>query len=541
MNESLRRIVANAANKLDYPETDFLIERPKQPEHGNFSSNIALTLTKELKRNPMDIAEDLVEALEYDSDVISQVMVAPPGFINFYLTKDYFRDQLSVIYEQDDEYGKKASNGQSALIEFVSANPTGPLTIGHGRQAVLGDTIANFLEWNGYEVSREYYYNNAGRQMRVLAESVKSHYFDLVGEEFPFPEDGYQGEYIKDIAQSLVDEYDDTLVEKDDLGVFQEAAENAVFDDINSTLERLGIKFDNYYNEQSLYDDGTIDTVLKEFKERGYSYEEDGAVWFKATEFDQEQDRVIVKSTGEPTYRLPDMAYHTTKIDRGFARIIDLFGADHHAAYPDVLAGLQALGYETDSIEVHLHQFVTLLREGKKVKMSTRKANYVTLDELLDEVGVDVVRYFFNMRTMNSHLNFDLDLALKQSDENPVFYLQYAHARICSIFDKAKERGVEKTTYPDLSLLGEEPEINLMEKMLEFPDVVDVCEHHLEPLNMCNYLQELATALHKFYTEHWVITDNLPMTQARLYLIDTARIVLSNGLKILGITAPDKM
>ena len=535
------RIVADAANKLDYPETEFLIERPKQPEHGNFSTNIALTLTKELKRNPMEIAEDLVEALEYDSNVISQVMVAPPGFINFYLTKDYFRDQMSVIYEHGDEYGKKESNGQSALIEFVSANPTGPLTIGHGRQAVLGDTIANFLEWNGYDVNREYYYNNAGRQMRVLAESVKSHYFDLVGEKFPFPEDGYQGEYIKDIAQSLVDEYDDTLVEKDDLAIFQEAAENAVFADINSTLERLGIKFDNYYNEQSLYDDGTIDTVLKEFKERGYSYEEEGAVWFKATEFDQEQDRVIVKSTGEPTYRLPDMAYHTTKLDRDFDRIIDLFGADHHAAYPDVLAGLQALGYETDSIEVHLHQFVTLLREGKKVKMSTRKANYVTLDELLDEVGVDVVRYFFNMRTMNSHLNFDLDLALKQSDENPVFYLQYAHARICSIFDKAEERGVEKTASPDLSLLGEEDEINLMEKMLEFPDVVDVCEHHLEPLNMCNYLQELATALHKFYTEHWVITDNLPMTQARLYLIDAARIVLSNGLKILGITAPEKM
>jgi len=543
MNDYLERIVAQAAHSLDLPKTDFLIERPKQEEHGNYSSNIALTLTRELRRNPLEIAKDIAEQIEYDPEVIGEIKVAPPGFINFFLTKDYFRNQLAIIHEAGEEYGRQSQDpAPTALVEFVSANPTGPLTIGHGRQGVLGDTIANILEWNGYQVTREYYYNNAGRQMRVLAESVKARYYELLGESHPFPEDGYQGEYIREIAQKLVDEYDDVLLESEDLDAFQQAAESAVFEDIRSTLERLGIEFDNYYNEQSLYDDGTIDWVLQTLKDKGYSYEDDGAVWFKATDLGQDQDRVIVKSTGEPTYRLPDIAYHTKKVEREFDRIIDIFGADHHAAFPDVLAGLQALDYKVDNIEVYLHQFVTLMREGKKVKMSTRKANYVTLDELLDEVGADVVRYFFNMRTMNSHLNFDLDLALKQSDENPVFYLQYAHARICSIFSKADERDIPRTEeVPDLTLLEKKEEIDLIAKMVEFPEVVESSSVSLEPLHLCNYLQDLATTLHKFYTEHWVITDNLPMTHARLYLIHAARIVLANGLHLLGISAPTRM
>jgi len=544
MKETLRKLITEAAEKLDYPETDFLIERPKQPEHGNYSSNIALTLTKSLRRNPMEIAGELVKELEYDSSVILDVEVAPPGFINFFLTHDYFRDRLRAIHAAGKEYGKHQPDQRpTVLVEFVSANPTGPLNIGHGRQAVLGDTIANLLEWNGYDVTREYYYNDAGRQMRVLAESVRSRYHEVVGgEEFPFPEDGYQGEYIQDIAGELADEYSDTLLEEEDESKFLEAAEDAVFRDIQSTLDRLGITFDSFYNEQSVYDAGTLDWVLERFSAKGYSYEEDDAVWFKSTEFGLDQDRVMVKSSGEPTYRLPDIAYHTTKIERGFDRIIDLFGADHHAAFPDVLAGLKALGYSTENIEVYLHQFVTLMREGKKVKMSTRKANYVTLDELLDSVGSDVVRYFFNMRTMNSHLNFDLDLALKQSEENPVFYLQYAHARICSIFKKMRNRGMEfPDEGPDLSLLREDEEIGLMEKMEEFPEVVESCGDNPEPLHLCNYLQDLATALHKFYTEHWVLTDDAPLSHARLYLIEGARIILENGLTILGIDAPEKM
>ncbi|HKJ66655.1 MAG TPA: arginine--tRNA ligase [bacterium] len=543
MKDYLQGIISQAAHSLDFPETEFLIERPKQEDHGNYSSNIALTLSSDLGRNPVEIAGDIVDILEYDEEMIQEVKVAPPGFINFFLSKEFFRRQLASIHEAGEEYGKHTRESKpTALVEFVSANPTGPLTIGHGRQAVLGDTIANILEWNGYDVTREYYYNDAGRQMRVLAESVKARYYDLVGAEYQFPEDGYQGEYIWNIARTLVEECDDVLLESSDLAPFKEAAEEAVFQDIRRSLDQLGIHFNNYYNEQSLYDDGTIESVLETFEENNYSYQKDGASWFKATAFDQPQDRVMVKSTGEPTYRLPDIAYHTKKIEREFDRIIDIFGADHHAAFPDVLAGLQALGYSVDNIEVYLHQFVTLMQGGQKVKMSTRKANYITLDELLDKVGADVVRYFFNMRTMNSHLNFDLDLALKQSEENPVFYLQYAHARICSIFAKAKERGVQEPTgTPDLSYIGEKAEIDLIEKMVEFTEVVESCNETLEPLHLCNYLQDLATALHKFYTEHWVITSNQPMTEARLYLIDAARIVLANGLTILGITAPERM
>ena len=543
MKEYLSEIIASAADNLEFPSTNFTVEHPKLEQHGNYSSNIALTLTKHLRRNPMEIAKSIVDVMEFDQEAIEEVRIAKPGFINFFLSKDYFRDQLTTIHEQGGNFGKQSKkDAPTALVEFVSANPTGPLNVGHGRQAVLGDTLANFLEWNGYSVTREYYYNDAGRQMRVLAESVKSRYYELLDQAYDFPEDGYQGEYIRGIAQSLVDEHGKGLVSESGLDPFLEAAEGAVFEDINGTLEQLGIQFDNYFNERSLYDDGAIEKVLATFKNKGYSYEKDDAVWFKATEFGQEQDRVIVKSSGEPTYRLPDIAYHTTKIDRGFDRIIDLFGADHHAAYPDVIAGLKALGYSTEKIEVYLHQFVTLMREGKKMKMSTRKANYVTLDELMDEVGIDVVRYFFNMRTMNSHLNFDLDLALKQSDENPVFYLQYAHARICSIFKKAKERGVDvRDSTPDLSVLGEQEEINLIEKMLEFPEIIESCGENLEPVLLCQYLQDLATALHKFYTECIVISDNAKLTQARLYLIDATRIVLANGLTVLGITAPERM
>jgi len=544
MKEHLRRLIADAVTSLDFPSTDFLIERPAQKEHGNYSSNVALTLTRELRRNPLEIANEIKNALQFDTNDIQEVRVAPPGFINFHLSKDYFRKQIAEIHSAGEQFGQlELDESQTAIVEFVSANPTGPLTIGHGRQAVLGDTISNLLTWNGYDVTREYYYNNAGRQMRVLAESVKSRYYELLDKDYPFPEDGYQGEYIRDIAQSLIDDHGEALLETEDLDPFLDRAEKMVFDDINGTLERLGVIFDNYYNERSLYEDGTIDKVLNTFEEKDYSYEAEGAVWFKAEEFGLEQNRVIVKSTGEPTYRLPDIAYHTKKIERGFDRIIDIFGADHHAAYPDVIAGLKALGYSTDHIKVLLHQFVTLYREGKKMKMSTRKANYVTLDELMDEVGVDVVRYFFLMRTMNSHLNFDLDLALKQSDENPVFYLQYAHARICNIFKKGEERDIEVAEQqPDLSLLGEESEIELMEKMVDFPEIIEKCGNTLEPLHLCTYLQELASVLHKFYTDHLVLDQsNLPMTQARLYLIDAARIVLANGLSILGVNAPERM
>ena len=354
---------------------------------------------------------------------------------------------IENILTQKEKYGRTDKyKGKRANVEFVSANPTGPLTVGHGRNAVIGDTVANMLESIGYEVDREYYFNNAGRQMRLLGDSVRLRYLELLGEKIDFPEDYYQGEYIKEIASELVKEFGNSLKNEEPEGKFKEKAEQVIFEDIKNSLKLLGIEFDTFYNENTLFEEGKIEALLKVFKEKNLSYKKDGAVWLKFTELGGEQDKVIVKATGEPTYRLPDIAYHKTKFDRKYDLMVDVFGSDHAATYPDVLAGLKALGYDTEKIKVLIYQFVTILENGEVVKMSTRKANYVTLDELVDEVGSDVVRYFFNMRNLTSHMNFDLTLAKKQSDENPVFYLQYAHARICSIIRTVSEENIKAST-----------------------------------------------------------------------------------------------
>jgi len=427
-------------------------------------------------------------------------------------------------------------------VEFVSANPTGPLTVGHGRQAVLGDCIARILEWNGYDVEREYYYNDAGRQMRILGLSTYHRYKQILGSDEPMPEDYYQGEYIREIAQKIVDEQGDKYLQDPENEIFKNSAEKAVFADIEATLKTLDINFDQYYNERTLYEDGKIDDVLAKLEELGATYKKDGAIWFKGTDYGVENDRVLWKSVvDEATYRLPDIAYHRTKYDRNYDKIIDVFGADHHATYPDVLAGLTALGYDTDRIRVVIHQFVTLTRGGEKVKMSTRKANFVTLDELTEVVGKDVVRYFFIMRNANSHLDFDLELAETEGDENPVFYLQYATARISSIFRKAQKMDIDMDATCDLSLLNKEEELNLMYILAEFREVVEACDQSLEPQQICNYLQKLATSFHKFYSECKVISEDEKLTLARLTLAKATRIVMVNGLNIIGVSAPEKM
>ncbi|MFQ6618749.1 MAG: arginine--tRNA ligase, partial [Fidelibacterota bacterium] len=426
-------------------------------------------------------------------------------------------------------------------VEFVSANPTGPLSVGHGRQAVLGDTIANILQWNGYDVTREYYFNNAGRQMRLLGLSVKIRYLQLLGEDIPFPEEGYQGEYIIDIAKKIFIKYGDTKIAESEEGFFKEFAEKEVFEDIKSTLSKLGVKFDVFYNEHSLYESGKLQEVVDDLRKKGLIYEKDGAIWFKTSRFGGDKDRVIIKSSGEPTYRLPDIAYHREKFRRGFQYIVDIFGADHHATYPDVLAGLRALGYNSENVKVLIHQFVTLTRNGKQVKMSTRKANFVTLDELLGEVGNDVVRYFFLMRNMNSHLNFDLSVAKKESEENPVYYLQYAHARICNILKYAREKSIKKEREIDFSLLSSREEVDLMKVLAGFPDTVFLILESLEPQHLTTYLQELATIFHKFYTEHRVVSRDRKLTAARLALVKGTKTVLANGLKLLGISTPEYM
>ncbi|AFN75534.1 arginyl-tRNA synthetase [Melioribacter roseus P3M-2] len=414
------------------------------------------------------------------------------------------------------------------------------MTVGHGRNAVTGDTVANLLSAVGYEVDREYYFNNAGRQMRVLGDSVRLRYLELLGEKIDFPEEYYQGEYIKDIARKLFDEYGDKLKEESADGIFKERAEKEIFVEINQTLKRLDIVFDNYFNEHSLYEEGRIKNLLELFKQKNLSYEKDGAVWLKFSELGNEQDKVIVKSSGEPTYRLPDIAYHITKFERGYDLIVDLFGSDHNATYPDVMAALKALGYDTDKVKVLIHQFVTIMQGGEIVKMSTRKANYITLDELIDEVGADVVRYFFNMRSITSHLNFDIDLAKKQSDENPVFYLQYAHARISSILRMTKEEGLEMST-ENLHLLETDEEQRLLKKLYQYPDEVTLSAENYEPHRICVYLEELAALFHKFYTVCRVIGSPKDLAEARIALIVATKTVLKNGLSLLGVSAPDRM
>ena len=445
-----------------------------------------------------------------------------------------------MILEKNDQYGRGTSGkNKTANVEFVSANPTGPLTVGHGRNAVLGDTIANILEWNGFQVTREYYYNDGGQQMEILGESVAARYFELIKKEYEFPDNGYQGEYIKDIAQNILDDLGQNIKKKDPR--FRSNAEKMIFEKIRSSLNELGILFDQFTNEKAFYETGAIEQLLEDLRSKDLIYEKDGATWLKATAMGGKQDRVYIKSSGEPTYRLPDTAYHREKIERGFDLIVDIFGADHADSYPDVLAALAALDLRTDHIRVLLYQFVTLLRDKEKIKMSTRMGDFITLDDLMNEISHDVVRYFFIMRSMNSHLDFDLDLAKNQSEKNPVFYLQYAHARICNIIKHGMHTDHRINRDFDPGLLSHEDEIRLMKQLVYFPEIIEIALESLEPQGIANYLQELAARFHKFYGKCRVITENEPLSQARLGLISSVRIVLSSGLSILGISAPDRM
>jgi len=531
-----------ASSHLEYlKDLTLHFEIPSNADFGDLSCNAALLLSKKLKRNPRALAEEILSNLEIDNSIIYKTEIAGPGFINFFYTPAYANGIIKKILSGGDSYGRTNKfEGKRANVEFVSANPTGPLTVGHGRNAVCGDTIANLLEWVGYTVDREYYFNNAGRQMRVLGDSVRLRYLELLGDEIQFPVDYYQGEYIREIAADLKKEYDGSLRDEPAEGKFKNKAEQEIFADIEETLGSIGIKFALFYNENTLYLDRKIEALLERFKEKNLSYEKDGAVWLKFSELGNEQDKVIVKSTGEPTYRLPDIAYHITKFERNYDLIIDLFGSDHNATYPDVVAGLQALGYDTSKMKVLIHQFVTIVENGEIVKMSTRKANYITLDELVYEAKADVVRYFFNMRNISSHMNFDLALAKKQSDENPVFYLQYAHARICSILKMVREQNLVAST-DNLHLLTTEVELQLVKKLHQFSEEILKCALQYEIHHLCVYLEELASIFHKFYTFCRILGTEKDLAEARLALAGAVKIVIKNGLKVLGVNAPETM
>ncbi len=540
--EYLQTVFEEASKKLKYlNEINFTFDIPKIETHGNLSSNASMLLTKKLGRKPREIAQEIISSLTIDSKIIERIEIAGPGFINFFFTSNFIAKIVKVILTSEGSYGRSNKYaGKRANVEFVSANPTGPLTVGHGRNAVFGDTVANLLEWVGYSVDREYYFNNAGRQMRVLGDSVRLRYLEILGQNIEFPADYYQGEYIKDIAKSLFDEFGNKLINEPAEGKFKEKAETEIFKDIKQTLERLKIIHKIFFNENSLYEEGKIKETIETFKQKGLAYEKDGAVWLKLVELGNEQDKVIVKSSGEPTYRLPDIAYHVVKFGRGYDLMIDIFGSDHNATYPDVLAGLKALGYDSEKVKVLIHQFVTIMDGGEVVKMSTRKANYITLDQLADEVGSDVVRYFFNMRSITTHMNFDLSLAKKQSDENPVFYLQYAHARICSILKMIEKEDLHASV-EDLDLLIADEEQQLLKKLHRFKDEVLLSAEMFETHRICTYLEELAASFHKFYTFCRILGSEKKLAEARVALALATRIVIKNGLTILGVSAPERM
>jgi arginyl-tRNA synthetase len=545
MKEYLKEKIHSAIQSLGITPDVVTLEKPRQPGHGDVTTNVAMTLAKRLGKNPRQLATEILQRMEIDPSLVAKAETAGPGFLNFTYSERFYRHQLRELLGQSAVFGRSnVGGGKKTMVEFVSANPTGPLTVGHGRGAVFGDTVSNLLEWTGHDVTREYYFNNAGRQMRILGDSVRLRYLELIGDAIDFPADYYQGEYIKDIARLLREQHGDTLKDEPAEGKFKDCAEQEIFADIRKTLASLGIEFQSYFNEHSLYEDGHVNEVIEQFREGGLAYENEGALWFKASALGGEKDKVIVKSSGEPTYRLPDIAYHREKFRRGYELMIDIFGADHVATYPDVLAGLRALGYDTTKVKVLIHQFVTIVQHGEVVKMSTRKANFITLDELIGEVGADVVRYFFLMRTATSHLNFDLTLAKQQSDENPVYYLQYAHARISSILHFAEQtdrRTNGDAGAVDYDLLNAPEEMELIKMLLIFPEIVESCALACEPHRLADYLHNVAGAFHKFYHRCRVVTEDTATSAARLALCRATRIVLRNGLSILSISAPEHM
>lgn len=551
--ERLRDELGRVLKQMGVEPGEISFERPRNPEHGDFSSNVALALAKPLGRPPREIATELVERLDLTGAGIQAAEIAGPGFINFRLASDYIRDGLLRIVDEGDAYGRSdVGQGQPAMVEFVSANPTGALHIGHGRQAALGDAVSELLAWTGWKVHREFYYNDAGEQIARLTRSVWTRYLQQHGVDIPFPEDGYHGTYVSEIAAAIsadqgerinLDETDATL------DIVRQFAVRVLREEQNRDLDEFRVRFDRFYLESSLYEEGHVERTIAALRETGLVYEKDGALWLETTRFGDDKDRVMVKSSGHPTYFLPDVAYHLTKWERGFRRAINVQGSDHHGTTKRVQAGLQALGLPEGYPEYLLHQMVLVMRGGQEVKFSKRAGNNVTLRDLFTEVGVDVTRYFFLMRKAEAQLTFDLDLALDQSDKNPVYKVQYAHARIASIFRRAGvEEGVAvPVDGADLSQLSHPTELDLVKLLLRFPDVVQGAAERFGPHLICEYAEEVAGAVNSWYhagnldASLRVVGVPEPLSRARMVLARGAQIVLRNALAILGVSAPQRM
>lgn len=523
-----------------------VIEAPKDAAHGDAASNIALAIARGEGKPPRAIAEAIRSAIELPPQVL-EATIAGPGFINFRMAPEYWHDELKRAAAQGQAYvSPRIGGGRRVQVEFLSANPTGPLTVGHGRNAVIGDTLARIFAATGHQVTREYYFNDGGRQMKLLGESVRVRYLEELGRAAAMPEDGYQGEYIREVARGLQARHGAALADGADPEIFVKAAVEAIFAEINQSCKKLGISFDFYTNELDLMRDGRVAAVMAALRERGLVIERDGAQWLVGEKLGLPKDQVLVRSTGEPTYRTPDIAYHIDKLERGFDLIIDVFGADHIAEHVGVIAALKALGHDTAPIRAIIYQFVTLTRGGEKIKMSTRKATYVTLDELIDEVGADVARFFFLFRKHDSHLDFDLDLARRQAPENPVFYVQYAHARLASVFREAERAGLElpnEVGAIDLTPLGPE-EIELARRAVGFPEVVAGAVADLEPHRIPFYLLDLAGEFHRYYNKpanRIINPDDRRLSIARLLLARALMNGIAGGLGLLGVNAPDRM
>ena len=560
-------------------DVDIRVDNAKDPVHGDYASNLALILAKPCRQAPRKIAEMLVQALPADP-AMEKIEIAGAGFINFFMRSSARSLIIAEILEKGKEFGRNNSGqNQRVLIEFVSANPTGPLHVGHGRSAAFGATLGNVLKASGYDVSLEYYVNDAGRQMNILAASVWLRYLELAGESIVLPANAYKGQYVYEIAQELwsqhetkfvhpwtaitvdlpadepqggdKEQYIDAIIEraltllgKDGFSQFHSHALTTVLDDIKEDLTGFGVRYDNWFSEQSLFEDSSIKKGIQALKDGGHTFEKEGALWFKATDFGDEKDRVLVRANGQTTYFASDVAYHWNKYDRGYGRVIDIFGADHHGYVTRVRSAVSALGHDEKALDVLLVQFAILYRGAERVQMSTRSGSFVTLRELRDEVGNDAARFFYVARKPEQHMDFDLDLAKSESSDNPVYYIQYAHARICSVLKQLKERGLlwdKATGLKHLDLLDQPHETALISLICRYPEIVEAAAATCEPHQLAYYLRELANGLHSYYNAVQLLCEQEELRCARLCLLEAVRHVLNNGLELLGVSAPESM
>lgn len=521
-------------------------EYPEEPAFGDLSTTVAFSLAKALKKRPREVAQALLRHLKFDSTSVERVEVAGAGYLNFFLAKAFWQGAVKEVLEQGEAYGRaQIGRGRRVQVEFVSANPTGPLHVGHGRGAALGDALANLLEAVGFQVDREYYINDAGTQMELLGRSVFARYLECFGREASFPEGGYRGDYIRDLALSIAAKEGARYLEWPEskaVRLFAEKASTEILAWIRRDLERFGVQFDRWFSERSLYETGEVDRALGLLKEKGYIYEEEGAIWFRSTLFGDDKDRVLIRSTGEPTYYASDVAYHLEKFRRGYEVVVDIWGHDHHGYAPRVKAAVLALGHPSGALQIILVQLVSLLRGGRPVAMSTRAGEFVTLQEVMEEVGKDAARFIFLTRRADSPLDFDLEVAKAQSPENPVYYVQYAHARFTSVLREAEKVGLHPPYLDaDLSRLDLPEEFSLIKRLAWYPELIASAASSYEPHRITAYLQDLAAQLHSYYNKYRIISPDRVLSRARLALAAGIRTVLKNALAVLGVSAPERM